>query len=99
MMFAKKAPKELIGLQNDPQQQMSPQGIRERGEEVMFNVINIAALGGDSPARITKNIAEALFTPSELASVVIDPQKTLISDRRTADESGPIYTNKRFELL
>ena len=86
MKFTKKALKELTGFQNYSQQQMSPKGIREKGEEVMFNGINIAALGGDSPARITKNIAEALFTPSELASVVIDPQKTLISDRRAADE-------------
>ena len=84
--FTRKALKELTGFQNASQQQMSPQEIRGSGEEVLFNGINIAALGGDSPARITKNIAEALFTPSELASLVIDPQKTLISDRKPADE-------------
>ena len=52
----------------------------------MYKGVNIAALGGDSPARIAKHIAEALFTPTELSSLVIDPKKTLTKDRMAADD-------------
>ena len=85
MKFTKKALKELNGFKNVSHQLMSPDQGRSE-EVVMFNGLNIAALGGDSPARITKNIAEALFTPAELGNVVIDPQKTLTNNRRPADE-------------
>ena len=75
MKFTKKALKELNGFKNVSHQLMSPDQGRSE-EVVMFNGLNIAALGGDSPAGITKNFAEALFTPAEPGNLVIDPQKT-----------------------
>ena len=88
MKFTKKTLKELNGFQNVSRILMSPDhgGLRGSEEVVMYNGLNIAALGGDSPTRITKDIAEALFTPAELGNLVIDPQKTLTNNRRPADE-------------
>ena len=75
MKFTRKALKDLNGFKNVSHQLMS-QGQGRSEEVLMFNGLNIAALGGASPAGITKNIAESLFTPAELGNLVIDPQKT-----------------------
>ena len=54
----------------------------------MFNGVNLANLGGDTPAQKTKNIALALFTTEKLGKKVIDPRKQLnkCSQRVPADE-------------
>ena len=84
MRFTRTALKELAGSKCDPHQLMSPrtpgqEGVRGSEEIVMYKGVNIAALGGDSPAKIAKNIAEALFTPTELGSLVIDPNEPSVS--------------------
>ena len=57
MRFTRTALKELAGSKSDPHQLMSPrtpgqEGVRGSEEIVMYKGVNIAALGGDSPAKI-----------------------------------------------
>ena len=94
MKFTRKAFKELTGSKNAAQIPLSvDQSSNKDGrEEVLYKRKNIAILGGDSPGRMTKKIAETLFTPEELAKVVLDPKKIpLESERQPADD-------ERFEL-
>ena len=86
MKFTRKALKELTGFSSDTQKTFSqvvtsPSCENNASEQIIYNGKNIAALGGDSPAAITRNIAQALFTQEELAKVIIDSKQVKKADK------------------
>ena len=93
--FTRKAFKELTGPTNASQIPLSvdQSSNQDSCKEVLYKGKNIANLGGDSPGRMTKKIAEALFTPEELAKVILDLKKIPLESERqpTDDERTELY--------